>query len=392
MKCCPGSCGRCGRSLEGVRPQGDPIRDQVAELPPIVVEITEYLRYAVCCPGCGTVTVGERPTGVGVGDFGPRLRAFLALMSGRYRLSRREVVELSWDFFELPISLGSVAGICLKVGKVLEDPVRALEEKMRGARVAHLDDTSWYEKSRRAYLWVKASGRDSLYRIAASKKMEVVADLLGKGFGGRVVTDRAASFGLVPSERRQVCWSHILRDFQAVEDRGGAWGWLGTWGVDLAHRVFSRWHAYKRGDLSWGMFRRRIAPLEREMMEILERGRNDAEGETRGMCRHLWGLRRSLFLFARVRGVEPTNNRSERDLRPGVLWRRGSFGSQSPSGSRFVERMLTVRAGCRRYRVPLFAYLTAVCGAADEGKPIPRWWRWRARDGPRGPRSRRRRR
>ena len=62
-----------------------------------------------------------------------------------------------------------------------------------------------------------------------------------------------------------------------------------------------------------------------------------------GRCREILKLEGALFTFVRVAGVEPTNNVAERALRPAVLWRKGSFGTDSEQGSRFVERILNSR-------------------------------------------------
>ena len=78
-----------------------------------------------------------------------------------------------------------------------------------------------------------------------------------------------------------------------------------------------------------------------------------------------------MWTFARLEGVEPTNNVSERALWPAVLWRKGSFGTQSDGGARFVERLLTVTATCKQHGRPVLEYLTAVCTAAHLGHPIP---------------------
>ena len=72
-----------------------------------------------------------------------------------------------------------------------------------------------------------------------------------------------------------------------------------------------------------------------------------------------------------VPGVEPTNNAAEQAIRPAVLWRKGSFGTQSAAGNRFVERLLSVAATCKQQDRSLLAYLTAVCTAAQAGQPIP---------------------
>ena len=89
------------------------------------------------------------------------------------------------------------------------------------------------------------------------------------------------------------------------------------------------------------------------------------------LCRELrkWWL--ALWTFVRVEGVEPTNNVAERALRPAVLWRKGSFGSDSEAGSRFAERLLTVAATCHQQGRPVLAFLVAAVDAALQGSPPP---------------------
>ncbi len=81
-----------------------------------------------------------------------------------------------------------------------------------------------------------------------------------------------------------------------------------------------------------------------------------------------WG---ALWPFARVEGVEPTNKVAERALRPAVLWRKGSFGSNSEPGSRFVERLLTVVASCRQQGRHLLHFLVAASEATLQGIAAP---------------------
>jgi transposase len=82
-------------------------------------------------------------------------------------------------------------------------------------------------------------------------------------------------------------------------------------------------------------------------------------------------LRQALWTFVRHEGVEPTNNAAERAIRPGVLWRKGSFGTQSPEGSRFVETMMTVVATLTQQHRNSLDYVTAACAAALWGEPAP---------------------
>src|SRR5215213_7697753 len=100
------------------------------------------------------------------------------------------------------------------------------------------------------------------------------------------------------------------------------------------------------------------------MARLLRHGQESPDPKAAGLCRELakWWL--ALWTFARVAGVEPTNNGSERTLRPTVLWRKGSFGSDSAAGSRFAERLLTVAATCRQQARPLLDILVAAGEAA----------------------------
>ena len=79
----------------------------------------------------------------------------------------------------------------------------------------------------------------------------------------------------------------------------------------------------------------------------------------------------ALWLVVSVEGVEPTNNASERALRPAVLWRRSSLGTQSQDGSRFVSRLLTVVTSLRLQQRDVLDYLTQACQAKHQGQPAP---------------------
>jgi len=89
------------------------------------------------------------------------------------------------------------------------------------------------------------------------------------------------------------------------------------------------------------------------------------------LCGNLLDSWPALWTFAYVDGVEPTNNAAERALRPAVLWRKGSFGTQSDAGSRFVERIMTVAATCKQQGRSLLDFLVAASTATRLGLPPP---------------------
>jgi transposase len=116
---------------------------------------------------------------------------------------------------------------------------------------------------------------------------------------------------------------------------------------------------------------RRLIPLRARLERLLRHGQESPDRKAAGLCRGVrkWWL--ALWTFARVDGVEPTNNVAERTLRPTVLWRKGSFGSDSEAGSRFAERLLTVVASCRQQGRPVLEFLVAAGEAALRSSPPP---------------------
>jgi transposase len=114
-----------------------------------------------------------------------------------------------------------------------------------------------------------------------------------------------------------------------------------------------------------------LIPLQARLGRLLRRGQDNPDRKAAALCRELRKWWPALWTFARVVGVEPTNNVAERALRPAVLWRKGSFGSDSEAGSRFAERLLTVAATCRQQGRPLLDFLVAAGEAALDGITAP---------------------
>ncbi len=135
--------------------------------------------------------------------------------------------------------------------------------------------------------------------------------------------------------------------------------------------MFEWWHQVGEGTLSRSVFRSKMSPLRREMERLLKAGRVCGMAKTEGTCHELLKRRQALWTFVRLKGVEPTNNTAERSIRPGVQWRKSSFGTQSEGGSRFVERMMTVVATMKQQNRSIFAYLIAAHEAALQGEPAP---------------------
>lgn len=114
-----------------------------------------------------------------------------------------------------------------------------------------------------------------------------------------------------------------------------------------------------------------MVPIRATVNALLLRGAFSGNARLVGMCCELHDHRDWLWTFVDIQGIEPTNNMAERALRPAVIYRKLSFGTQSASGSRFIERMLTVSETCRLQGRSIFAYLTGAVEAHFKHQAAP---------------------
>jgi len=365
----PQVCRRCGQELAGEDPE--PYRHQVTDIPPVVAEVTEYRLHTLACLECGAETRAWLPTGVPQGAFGPRLQAMVSLLSGRYHLSKRDIAEVMADFFQADVSLGSVPALEQRTSEAISEPVDEARKYVQNQPVAHLDETGWREANQRAWLWVAATGLVTVFLIRLTRGGQVAKELVSETFRGIVVSDRWSAYNWVSTQSRQLCWAHLLRDFQGFVERGGRSQHLGEALLTQADTMFQWWHEVQEGTMSRATFQQQMQTVQYQVGQLLRSGASCDHGKTAGTCRAILKREEALWTFVHVPTVEPTNNLAERQVRPGVLWRKGSFGTQSEGGSRFAERIMTVVASLKQQHRNLLGYLTEACDAANWGRQAP---------------------
>jgi transposase len=365
----PGRCHHCQHPLQGEDPQ--PQRQQVTEIPSVKPFVTEYQLHRLVCPDCGAATRAELPPEVPTGGFGPRLQATTALCTGAYHLSKRTTQTLLDDLFGVEVGLGTIANLEQATTQAVAEAVAEARAHVQTQPVAYADETGWREGRQRAWLWTAVTKWVSVFVVRRSRSGQVAHELLGEDFWGWLVTDRWSGYSWYPTWRRQLCWAHLLRDIEAMIARGGRSAEIGEALQDHARRMFHWWHRVRDGTLTHASFRTYMQPIRWEVERLLEAGQTCGTAKTEGTCREILRLRQALWTFVRHEGVEPTNNAAERAIRPGVLWRKGSFGTQSAEGSRFVEAMMTVVATLKQQHRNVLDYLTDACQKTLRGDPAP---------------------
>jgi len=363
----PSACEHCGRKLDGQDPQ--PARHQVWEIPPVQPYVEEFQLHGFWCPDCGGFTRAALPEGVPTGAFGPRLEATTAIFSGVYRMSKRSLESILADFFHVPISLGSICACEASVSEALAEPVNEAWECAQSAEVLHADETGWRENNNKAWLWVAVTSMATVFMVHAKRGQEAARELLG-AFAGILVSDRWNAYNCYRGIR-QWCWAHLRRDFTAFSEYKGKAGAIGQALLDKTDQMFHWWHRVRDGTLKRTTFRQYMWRLRADVEELLREGTQCGQKNMERSCKRILKGAHFLWTFVSVEGVEPTNNAAERAVRPGVQWRKGSFGTQSAQGSHFVERIMTAAATCKQHDRNVTDYIAQACHARLHGRLAP---------------------
>jgi transposase len=366
----PGVCTRCRASLEH-QPAELIGRHQVADLPPRAVKITEHQSFACRCGVCGTLNRAVIPEAVRASRIGPRLSGAIGLLSALVHGSRRAVTGVVAQVLGCPIALGSISARERELSDALELPYAQLAGQVSEAKVKYVDETSWYQKGKERWLFAAITRRAAVFAVEKTRTRRSLKSMLRDRLRGVFCTDRAGIYDLLALSRRGLCWAHLKRDFVRCLERGGASEAIGEAGLEVCKEVFGAWRDFRQKKISRRELAERIGPWRPKMHRALEQGAALGIAKTSGLCRSLLKREQAMWNWVTVAGLEPTNNLAERMLRPAVIWRKKSFGSDSRGGSVFVERMLSVIQTAKLRKQDLLDYLTRALTAHRAGLSVP---------------------
>lgn len=313
--------------------------------------------HSLQCSKCGAVTTASLPKGVPTGAFGSRLQSIVATFTGIYHLSRRATVGAMDDLFGVKMSLGSVSTCEAVVSEALAKPVAEAREFAENQAVGYADETGFREKSKRAWAWVFVTQFVVIFLVQCSRSRKAASSLLGQ-FAGFLVSDRYKGYDHWKMKSRQLCWAHLLRAFEGFSECRGEAGRIGRELLAESEKLFQWWRRIRDGTLKRTTFQRLVPRVKKRIFDLLEAGTACGHSATEATCIEILAYEPAMWTFVRHEGIEPTNNAAERAIRPIVLWRKRSFGSQSDRGSRFVERMMTVAATLKRQNRNIVDFIT----------------------------------
>jgi hypothetical protein len=296
--------------------------------------------------------------------------ATVALMTGKYRLSRRSAQSVLFEHFGISASLGSIIAMERRASAALQPVHNEIHAMVKAAAVKYTDGTTWTRCGRLKSVTVLATETLSAFFITEDGTRETIERLFDVDTG-IVVSDRASIFCFWSMCQRQICWSHLIRKFVYFSERDGPAAQHGRDLLTLASLVFDYWHAFLDGKFDREELAMWMKPLRAAFCEELERAVAADIERLSGSCANLLAHAKAMWTFVEHEGVHPTNNESERDLRGFVIWRKICHGSQSIAGDRFAERVMSVVQTARKLRRSARDIVLACVKAKDSGLPVP---------------------
>lgn len=371
----PEQCQHCGHALatdiQQVQTTGDVQRHQVTELPPIQARIVEYQCYRVVCPECGESTRAKLPEEA-TGHFGPQLVALIAYLTVNCRIPRRVVEALLGQVLGIEISLGSTQKCWEEASQAVAAPCQELEKKLKDEPVLNADETGWRNNAAKRFLWVFVAARYVVYTVAATRGSEVLVRVLGPVFQGILCSDRFSAYLKYHTGKAQFCWAHLKRNLLGIVDFTKSTEAERFCRDALAQhaRLFRLWHKFRSGLIDRDQLLERSIPIQKRIFALAECHLDTPHREVRNLATALFEHNERLFTFLEHEGVEPTNNSSERKLRPAVQWRKICFGNRSGAGELATARLLTIAQTCEMQGVNTLVYLSAAIATYRRRQPV----------------------
>lgn len=341
------SCGSC--QFDRIEPY---YTHQEVELPEIQLDVTHYILHKGFCRECGKTVVATVDSEHRFG-YGPRMSALIAELSGMQGISRRSMQQFLSSVLDLPISTGAIQKVIDRMSMAITPAYDKIAETARNQQVGYIDETSWFKCGKLQWLWVMVTATVALYLVHPKRSGKALKALI-KDWQGILVSD---NFSVYKNwiHKRQNCLAHFIRKAKKLSE--SADDQLSKFG-DQMHchlRLLCHYAKAPPSNSQWTIFYVRLVWLI-----ILY---SDADNEAGKLARSIGSVMDTLWTFLREHGVEPTNNRAERALRFGVIWRKRCFGSQSDKGQRWVERILSLKETCRIKNKPPFPVLVDLAKA-----------------------------
>jgi transposase len=339
--------------------------NQITELPPAKAEVIEIRQYAVSCAQCGEVEIMSVPDGLEMNRrFGKRLEATVIYYRQEQHMSYERTETTMSVLHGVEISQGGIDQIMQRAGQQAQQAAEEIKKTVQNSKVVNSDETGARVDGQKAWEWVFCTVSAIFHVIRASRGADVIQEVMGEHqvevWGSDCFTSQLKALALL----WQICLAHQLRNLQAVVDLYPGLFWASAMQALFRAAIHLRHH---RQLFSVGEYQTEILRMERLCDWLL--ARNLTQPEARKLQKRYVKHRLHLFVFLYRDDVSPTNNVSERALRPSVIHRKVTGGFRSQWGANAYAALASVIDTAAIHRINAFDALQALLGKPS--LPLP---------------------
>ena len=330
------------------------------DIPPIRPVTTRIELFRATCPCCKVRLTARAPADMPEGTpFGPGITSIVTYLHSCQMVGYKRLTEVCQGLFGLTISQGAIANMLARVGSACAAPAERIAAKVRLSEVIASDETSARVKGKAWWQWTFGCATAATFVMASTRGKCVPTAFLAGAKPKMWLSDRLPAQCKHAAEH-QFCLAHLIRDAQYAIDHGDTIFAPGFKALLKDACAVGR----RRPDLADATIAAHRRRLEKELERLLARKPTDAEGRKLRDAVYL-DCRGKLLVFLKRRDAEPTNNESERALRPSVIFRKVTNGFRSEWGARAYAALRSiVETGRRNGRSALTALRDALATPA----------------------------
>jgi len=303
--------------------------NQITELPPAKAEVIEVRQYGVTCQQCGHVAIIEPPAGLEMErTFGARLEATVTYYRQEQHMSYERAEASLLALHGVKISQGGIDQIMQRSGQKGMQVAQEIQHTVQHSAVVNSDETGARVDGQKAWEWVFCTPTAILHVITATRGTDEIRRVMGDHLPEVWGSDCLPAQLKATAQLFQICLAHQLRNLQAVVDLYPTSLWARAMQALFRYAIHLR---NQRDKLSLNQYQTEILRIEWLCDRLL--ARKLIQPEARKLQKRYLKHREHLFVFLYREDVPPTNNVSERALRPSVVHRKVTGGFRSQWGA-----------------------------------------------------------
>jgi transposase len=343
----------------GLKPLDDWFVIQQIELPEKMYRVVEHRARKYLDPVTGKIHIAAMPQEIRKGGLlGADVTAAIAFMKGGCHMSYTTIQQFFKELSELDISRGMFCKATQKVSQSLQPAYEQLAERLPHESQVGVDETGHHDEGRLHWTWCFDTGDYSLFSIDKSRGSEVLERMLGKDFTGIVCADYWGAYrkyARLFDARVQYCMAHLIREIRFLAEHSVKK--LARWANGLLEwlkKLFKTLH--RRNKLTAKGFLRSMEQIKYGFLRLVRRP-PDHKLAKKLAKRFKGKAAEDYFRFLTEPKLEPTNNGTERQIRPVVIDRRITQGTRGYAGMRWCERIWTALATCKKQDRNVFKFI-----------------------------------